>query len=66
MVLHLNLDRDGRVYYTITCNRCQRPFVCFDDGCYSFASLRLEATLAGWQAGRRPDQPHHCPACVHR
>ena len=64
MALHLNLDADGRVYFALTCDRCRVPFDSYDDACYSVASLRMAAIFAGWDAGRRPEQPHHCPSCL--
>jgi hypothetical protein len=64
MALHLNLDHDGRVYFTLSCDDCQGVLRIFDDACYSFAALRNTAVFAGWQAGPRPEQPHRCPACL--
>ncbi len=66
MTLHLSLDNDSRVYYTLTCTQCSARFRCFDDACYSFATLRVEAVFAGWDAAARPEQPHYCPRCVRR
>jgi hypothetical protein len=63
-VLHLKLDRDGRVYFTLTCNGCTAPFVCYDNACYTFASLRLAAVFAGWDAAPRPEQPSFCTSCI--
>ncbi|MGI5240290.1 hypothetical protein [Dactylosporangium sp. CA-139066] len=65
MTLHLNLDHDSRVYFTLTCDRCGLPFVCYDDACYGFSTLRTEAVYAGWDAAARPEQPTYCPSCVH-
>ncbi|GAA4260402.1 hypothetical protein [Dactylosporangium darangshiense] len=64
MTLHLNLDHDSRVYFSLTCDRCGLPFACYDDACYEFTSLRDEAVYAGWDAATRPGQPTYCPACV--
>jgi hypothetical protein len=64
MTLYLNLDQDRRAYFTLTCDRCAAPFVCYDDACYSLASLCTEAIFAGWDAGPRPEQPHRCPDCA--
>lgn len=64
MALHLNLDHQGRIYYALSCDACGAMFTCYDDGCYSFASLRTEAVFAGWDAGTRPEQTHHCPSCL--
>jgi hypothetical protein len=64
MALHLNLDHQGRVYFALSCDGCGAVFTCYDDGCYSFASLRTEAVFAGWDAGQRPEQTHYCPSCV--
>lgn len=55
MALHLNLDRDSRVYLALTCDDCATRFACYDDACYSFSSLRTEAILAGWDVGIRPE-----------
>jgi hypothetical protein len=66
MALQLNLDHNNRAYYTLTCDRCAAPFVCYDDASYSFTSLRTAATFAGWDIGARPELPHHCPTCVRR
>jgi len=54
MALHMSLDHDGRVYFTITCDTCQQPLLNFDDACYSYPALRVEAVFAGWEAGDRP------------
>lgn len=64
MTLHLHLDHDRRVYLTLSCDHCGAPFTCYDDACYSYTSLRNEAVYAGWRAGPRPEQAHHCPRCV--
>src|SRR5438046_10107642 len=64
MALHLNLDHQGRVYFALSCDGCGAMFTCYDDGCYSFASLRTEAVFAGWDAGQRPEQTHRCPSCL--
>jgi hypothetical protein len=64
MALHLNLDHQGRVYFALSCDGCGAVFTCYDDGCYSFASLRTEAVFAGWDAGQRPEQTHRCPSCL--
>ena len=64
MALHLNLDHQDRVYFGLSCDGCGAMFTCYDDGCYSFASLRAEAVFAGWDAGARPEHPHHCPSCL--
>jgi len=66
MALHMSLDHDGRVYFMITCDTCQQPLLNFDDACYSYPALRVEAVFAGWEAGDRPEQPHQCPACLRR
>jgi hypothetical protein len=63
MALHLNLDTGGRVYFTITCDDCHELFACYDEGCYSFQTLRAEAVFAGWDAPTRPERPHYCPGC---
>jgi hypothetical protein len=64
MALHLNLDHQGRVYFALSCDGCGAVFTCYDDGCYSFASLRTEAVFAGWDARQRPEQTHRCPSCL--
>jgi hypothetical protein len=64
MALNLNLDQDNRGYFTLTCDGCSARFVCYDDACYTFTSLRLEAVIAGWDAGPRPEEPDYCPSCV--
>jgi hypothetical protein len=64
MALHVNLDHQGRVYFALSCDGCGAVFTCYDDGCYSFASLRTEAVFAGWDAGQRPEQTHRCPSCL--
>jgi hypothetical protein len=64
MALHLNLDHHARVYFALSCDGCSAVFTCYDDGCYSFASLRTEAVIAGWDAGQRPEQTHRCPSCL--
>jgi hypothetical protein len=64
MALHLNLDHQGRVYYALSCDGCGTMFTCYDDGCYSIASLRTEAVFAGWDAGTRSEHPHRCPSCL--
>jgi hypothetical protein len=64
MALHLNLDHQGRAYFALSCDGCGVTFTCYDDGCYNFASLRAEAVFAGWDAGQRPEQAHHCPSCL--
>jgi hypothetical protein len=64
MALHLNRDHQGRVYFTLSCDGCGAVFTCYDDGCYNVASLRAEAVFAGWDAGQRPEQAHHCPSCL--
>src|SRR5690242_13086737 len=64
MALHLNLDHQGRVYFALSCDGCGAVFTCYDDGCYRFASLRMEAVFAGWDVGQRPEQTHRCPSCL--
>jgi hypothetical protein len=64
MALHRNLDHQGKVYFALSCDGCGATFTCYDDGCYSFASLRTEAVFVGWDAGQRPEQTHYCPSCV--
>jgi hypothetical protein len=66
MALHLNLDRNDRVYFALTCDECAARFACYDDACYSFPSLRTEAILAGWDVGIRPENAAHCASCVRR
>lgn len=56
MALHLNLDHHGWVYFTLSCNGCNRTFVCYDGTCSTFTSLRNAATYTGWDAGTRPEQ----------
>ncbi|GAA1408417.1 hypothetical protein ACFQZ4_45810 [Catellatospora coxensis] len=64
MALHLKRDHRGRQYFAISCDDCGTWFTAFDDGCYRYASLRLEAVLAGWDAPAGPDPAHRCPDCV--
>jgi hypothetical protein len=64
MALHLNLDHDSRVYFSLSCDSCGAMFNCYDDACYSFASLRMEAVFAGWDAGQRPENAIRCPSCL--
>jgi len=64
MALHLNLDRDSRVYLSLSCDDCATRFACYDDACYSFPSLRTEAILAGWDVGIRPEHAACCPSCL--
>jgi hypothetical protein len=64
MALHLNLDRDSRAYFCLTCDGCATRFTCYDDACYSFTSLRTEAVLAGWDVGIRPEHAARCPSCI--
>jgi hypothetical protein len=64
MTLHLNLDHDSHVYFVLTCDHCGLPFICYDDACYDFSSLRAEAVYTGWDAAARPEQPTYCPTCV--
>jgi hypothetical protein len=63
MVRYVNVDTDNRVYYTIMCDQCRQPFICYDDACYHYPHLRASAVFSGWDAGG-PDQPHHCPECT--
>lgn len=57
-------DEDGLVYYELRCDRCQTPFVCYDDACYDWRLLRDAAMYCGWDTRQpNPTGPHHCPAC---
>lgn len=62
MTLHLHFDHHDRVYFTLTCDRCTARFTCYDDACYSLASLCTAATFAGWHAG--PRLPDRCSNCA--
>jgi hypothetical protein len=64
MALHLNFDHNSRSYLTVTCDGCSARFLCYDDACYNFTSLRTEAVFAGWDVRPRPEQPDYCPSCV--
>ncbi len=65
MTLYLNLDQDRRAYFTLVCDQCAAPFICYDDACYNVASLCTAAIFAGWDTGHRPEQPNRCPDCAH-